>query len=362
MVDQADVRRWNATDAVPVAREARRMTKSLDNPINWSFPVGTLFRIRIRLHILFVFGAMVLLFQDYQAGAGLRGLLYGLGSVGMLFFIVLTHEFGHCFGARYSGGSADEILLWPLGGLAYTNPPHTPKAHLITVVAGPLVNVIYLILTGGVLITLGGAGLVPWNPFKPFSPAVYPATELEFWLVVFFALNYIILLFNLLPVFPLDGGRILQSVLWFRRGFVPATLLATGVGMVGAIAIGLVGLVGSIVMLLAIAFFGYFTCWQQRQMIKAGAYDMENEFGYDFSQGYTSLARSDAKARKRPTLMQRWRANRAAKLAKREADRLEERRLRIDAVLDKVHRDGVQSLTPKEKRLLEEETHRHRSS
>ncbi|MCH7765652.1 MAG: M50 family metallopeptidase [Acidobacteria bacterium] len=58
-------------------------------------------------------------------------------TAAILFVVVLVHEFGHCFGARYTGGEADEILIWPLGGLAYASPPHNAKAHMITTVAGP---------------------------------------------------------------------------------------------------------------------------------------------------------------------------------------------------------------------------------
>ncbi len=337
------------------------VARSLDNPINWSVPAGSLFNIRIRIHLLFILGAMVVLFQQLQADTGLRSVVHGFGTVALLFFIVLTHEFGHCFGARYSGGSADEILLWPLGGLAYTSPPHTAKANLITVLAGPLVNVVYLAITIPVLWMLGGAERIPWNPFTPFQASLPPGSELQYWLVVFFTLNYILFLFNLMPVFPLDGGRVLQCLLWFRRGFIPATLLATGIVMVGAIVIGLTGLITQVIMLLAIAFFGYFTCWQQRQIIKAGAYENENEFGYDFSQGYTSLNSNDAENERRPSLIQRWRAKRSARLAEREADRAEQRRRMIDAILDKVHASGVESLTPKERRILEDETQRHRS-
>ena len=109
-----------------------------------------------------------------------------------------------------------------------------------------------------------------------------------------------------------------------------------------------------------IALFGYFTCWQQRQMIKSGFFESESEFGYDFSRGYTSLGREETVERK-PSYWQRRRTAKALKLEQREADRLEEDRVQIDRILDKVHRDGIESLNPKERRLLEAETARHRS-
>ncbi len=338
------------------------MGSKLDNPINWSFKVGRLFGIDIRLHLLFIFGALVLLAAEIRDGLNWIALQYAVGQIIMLFGIVLAHEFGHCFGARFTGGDAREILMWPLGGLAYTSPPHTARANLITAAAGPLVNVLFLILTGAfVLVWLGTPAALPLNPFKPFVTAAPVMSSLHDWLVIFFTLNLIILLFNLAPVFPLDGGRILQCLLWPPRGYRDATNIASGIGMVGAIAFGVIGLFTREILLFAIAFFGYFTCWQQRQMLKAGMFDADNEFGYDFSQGYTSLERGEPRAERKPSYWERRRARREAEKARREAQRREEHRRLVDEILVKVHRSGIASLTPKERRILEEETNRQRT-
>lgn len=339
------------------------MSKSLDNPINWSFGVGSLFGIRLRVHFLFVLGGLVVIAQALARSEGAAGLGYGLGSLAMLFSIVLLHEFGHCFGARYVGGSADEILMWPLGGLASTNPPHNPRAHLITVLAGPAVNVVLLLITGAVLVTWTGTfASLPFNPFRPFETGLaIIAGGTLYWLVTFFTLNLFILLFNLAPVYPFDGGRILQCLLWRRKGFGPATLIATGVGMGGAIAIGVIGIFTEAMMLFAIAFFGYLTCWQQRQALKAGMYESENEFGYDFSGGYTSLNREDHAEKSKPSFLERRRAEKADRLALLETQRAEQRQKDLDRILDKVHTGGMQSLTPQERHTLEEETERKRA-
>jgi Zn-dependent protease len=334
----------------------------LDNPINWSFKVGRLFGIDIRLHLLFVFGALVLLAAEIRDGLNWIALQYAVGQIVMLFAIVLAHEFGHCFGARLTGGEAREILMWPLGGLAYTSPPHTARANLITAAAGPLVNVLFLIFTAAIVLAwLGTPAALPLNPFKPFVTAAPVTSSLHDWLVIFFTLNLILLLFNLAPVFPLDGGRILQCLLWPRRGYRDATNIASGIGMVGAIAFGVIGLFTREILLFAIAFFGYFTCWQQRQMLKAGMFDAGNEFGYDFSQGYTSLERGGQPAERKPSYWERRRARREAEKARREVQRREEHRRLVDEILEKVHRSGIASLTPKERRILEEETNRQRT-
>ncbi len=341
--------------------------RSLDNPINWSFPIGRLFGIAIRLHLFFVFGALWIVVQSLPAadsGMSLsRGLLYGGGTAAMLFAIVLLHEFGHCFGARYVGGTADEILLWPLGGLASVAPPHTPSANLVTVVAGPMVNVVFCAVSSFALVLwFGTAGAVPWNPLHPFTPvgAVGFPSEGQQWLLFFFGLNYMLLLFNLMPVYPFDGGRIFQCLLWPRKGFRNATMLASGVGMVGAIVLGLIGLLGGQYLLLGVAVFGYLTCYQQRQMLKMGAFESENEFGYDFSKGYQSLERGSERA-PRPSYWDRRRAAKALAREKRERQRLESLHQHVDAILAKVHDHGLDSLTPQERGILDEASHRQQA-
>ena len=342
----------------------KHRSRALDNPINWSFGVGRLFGIRIRLHVLFVLGGVFVLVSGLRSaaeGATLAGLGYGAGTFALLFLIVLLHEFGHCWGARRVGGSAEEILLWPLGGLAMVSAPHTPRANLITAVAGPMVNVVICLAIAVVLMAMTGSGwAVPWNPFA-FTRTGAPVTSsLQLWLVITFSVSYFILLFNLAPVFPLDGGRMLQCLLWPSKGYADATRLATGVGMIGAIGFGLLGVISGHYLLLFIAVFGYLTCWQQRQALKMGAFEAESEFGYDFSHGYTSLERDD-QPRRRPSYRERRRAARAERRAELEAEQLEQHRRRVDAILEKISESGKESLTPEERRVLELETERRRS-
>lgn len=331
-----------------------------DNPISWSLPMGRLFGVRIRVHLLFVLIAVVIV---VDLG---RGLIHGLAFVGILFGIILLHEFGHCFGARAVGGEADEILLWPLGGLAYTRPPHTPIGHLVTTIAGPLVNV----LICGACVTFlvidhpaHSLGIVSWNPFDLGSAFWYASmTETQLWVSHVFTISYVLLLFNLVPMYPLDGGRIFQSLLWFRIGYRRASLIACTAGMIGAIGVGLLGLLSNEVLLLGIAIFGYMTCWQQKQMLRAGDGFEESEFGYDFSKGYTSLDRSMSRTTKpkRPSLLQRWRQARAERRQQREHERRRTEEHMLDALLEKVHTEGLHSLTSSERRFLDHASQKRR--
>jgi len=347
-----------------------RFGKALDNPINWSFRVGRLFGIDIRVHIVFVICALVLVSMEMpKAGAAsmpLSKVLTGaLGTYAILFFIVLAHEFGHCYGARRTGGSADEILLWPLGGLAMVAPPHNPRAHMITTIAGPMVNVIFCLVAAVALVLwTGRLGGVPWNPLNPIWPVdstIHPTTG-QLWLMRFFGLSYILLLFNMLPVFPFDGGRVVQAWLWPRKGYERSLEIATGTGMVGAICLGLFAIfTGQVWLLLMLAIFGYFTCWRMRQELRMGAYREGGEFGYDFSQGYTSLDRGFDESQSKPGFFDRRRAKKAAAQAGRDRQREEEHQREVERILKKVSTDGIASVTAKERRFLQKETERKRA-
>lgn len=338
--------------------------KPMDNPINWSFKVGRLFDIDIRVHILFVLCAVFLIAMELPKGETASSvpistvLLHALGSYAILFGIVLLHEFGHCFGCRQVGGEAREILIWPLGGLASVAPPHNPSAHMVTTVAGPMVNVLICGLCSLAIVAwTGQLGAVPWNPLHPFTP-VSPVllSEGQWWLLQVYGLSYFILLINLLPVFPFDGGRILQAWLWPRKGYRASMELATGIGMGGAIVIGLASIFQAESLLLMIAVFGYITCWQTRRMAKYQEDFSDGGFSShgDFSDSW------DAPERK-PGYFERRRMRKASEQAERERNRLASVEHEVERILSKVSASGLASLSPPERRVLEEETKRQQS-
>jgi Zn-dependent protease len=165
-----------------------------------------------------------------------------------LFSIVLLHEFGHALACRQVGGTANRIVLWPLGGVAYVDPPPRPGATLWSIAAGPLVNVA---LTPVIL------GLQYFNRHA----GIYPTSDLSVLLGWILRINVGLFAFNILPIYPLDGGQILRALLWFVFGRARSLMIAVYVGFIGVI--GFVGVAVWLhsVWLGALAAFMLLNCW-----------------------------------------------------------------------------------------------------
>src|SRR5438552_4012755 len=135
------------------------------DPLTWSMPLARVFGITVRVHVLFPFVAVgIILREAFREQAPSNLWVEAAIVMGLLFVAVLLHEFGHCFGARLVDGDAHEILLWPLGGLAPVEVPHTPRANFVTALAGPVVNLLLCLVCGGLLVLLYDAE-PPWNLF-----------------------------------------------------------------------------------------------------------------------------------------------------------------------------------------------------
>jgi len=143
-----------------------------------------------------------------------------------LFVIIMLHEFGHASACRSVGGRADEILLWPFGGIAFVDPPTRPGAMLWSIAAGPLVNVALLPVFGSLTL------LVSYSLLPDVHVLLRSLT----------LINVGLLAFNLLPVYPLDGGQILGSLLWFIIGRTRSIVVTAVVGLVGVAGIAFLAL------------------------------------------------------------------------------------------------------------------------
>ena len=175
-----------------------------------------------------------------------------------LFGIVLLHEFGHALACRQVGGQADQIVLWPLGGVAYVSPPDRPGPQLWSIAAGPLVNVILIPVIMGVAWAVNASGVA--------------ATSNDFWtwLSTLATINFTILIFNLLPVYPLDGGQILRSLLWFGVGPRRSMLIATGIGLAGTAGFLALAFWWRSIWIGIMAGFIGMICWRSFQAARAG--------------------------------------------------------------------------------------------
>ena len=166
-----------------------------------------------------------------------------------------------------------------------------------------------------------------------------------------FWVNWVLLLINLIPAFPLDGGRMLQCLLWWRSDYRAGTLAAVVVGFIMMLMIILLSIVTAEPLVLCLAVFIFLACRQQWIMLETGG--EEGPFGYDFSQGYTSLEKDEPPApKKQPNFIQRWLQKRAALKAQKELEKREADEQRMDELLEKVQKLGLQALTDEERRFL----------
>lgn len=179
-----------------------------------------------------------------------------------LFAIVLMHEFGHALACRQVGGKADEIVLWPFGGVAYVQAPPRPGAQLWSIVAGPLVNVVLIPVFLVLPTILVATGLAP------------DSDNFWKWLYTLSLVNIVLLIFNMLPVYPLDGGQTLRSLLWFKIGPIRSLYYASALGLVGALGLLILAFRSQGIWLGIIVFLLGTHCWQAfkaaRQAISEG--------------------------------------------------------------------------------------------
>jgi len=166
-----------------------------------------------------------------------------------LFAIVTTHEFGHALACRQVGGNANQIVLWPLGGVAYVDPPQRPGAVLWSIVAGPLVNVALLPVLGGLYVLSNSLG---W---------AYAMPDLHEFLWIVMWTNFGLLVFNMLPIYPLDGGKILWALLWFPLGRARSLLVSVVLGFIGMIGFVAYGIHIGSTWFFVLAVFMFLNCW-----------------------------------------------------------------------------------------------------
>lgn len=331
---------WTDRDASPGQKWRAvwsRITGDAENPMAWGFGIGTVWGVRVRVSLWFVVFAIGQVVWSISLEA--VGPWFAAVEMGVLFTLVLLHEFGHVFACRAVGGTADDVLLWPLGGLAACHPPHNWRADLATTLGGPMVNVLLLPATSLGLWASGAGGAILFNPFDASATLGSLAGwgVIALWYAHF--LNIVLLGFNLLPMFPLDGGRVLHALAWARMDERRGRELAANVGLIAAIALGVLSLPGRQTHILGVAIFCGLVCWQERQRLRT---ESEILFGAPASPDETR--REEARLR----------------AEERRREREEREQAEVDRILAKIAASGMGSLTRKERRALELATKRRR--
>ncbi|MBX6746795.1 MAG: site-2 protease family protein [Acetobacteraceae bacterium] len=210
--------------------------------MGWSIPIGRIKGTEIRLHLTFLL-FLLWIGAAYYAQGGREAAIQGVAFMVLLFLCVVLHEFGHVLMARRYGVQTPDITLLPIGGVARLERiPEKPAQELAVALAGPAVNVV---IAGLIALALGG---VPSPETAAPQNAGAGLAGRLFWVNVFLAG------FNLIPAFPMDGGRVLRALLAWRMGYARATQTAASIGQFLAVGIGLLGLFGN-PLLLFIALF-----------------------------------------------------------------------------------------------------------
>lgn len=203
--------------------------------MKWSWTIGRLAGIELRIHATFLILLAWLALADYRASGTLSGAAVGVLFTLALFGSVLLHELGHAIAARRVGVSTRDITLLPIGGVARLERiPDKPKQELGIAVAGPAVTLLIALALGTSLRLAGLPAFVIEDTMIPGTVGVFVAELLR--------LNVALLVFNMLPAFPMDGGRVLRALLALRLDYERATDIAARVGRGFALVFGLVGL------------------------------------------------------------------------------------------------------------------------
>ena len=227
--------------------------------MGWSVSIGSIAGTAIRLHITFLMFLAWIFVSSYASG-GAEAAWTALVFMLLLFACVVAHEFGHIFMARRFGVATPTVTLLPIGGVAQLERiPEKPWEEFLVAVAGPAVNV----AIAAVLVLVFGASLDTANLTGMDKSSVGMLDRLA-------VVNVFLVLFNVIPAFPMDGGRVLRAALASRLGYVRATEIAATIGQFVAFVLGFLGLFGN-PLLIFIAIFVYLAAASEAQLVAVRA-------------------------------------------------------------------------------------------
>ena len=227
--------------------------------MKWSFRIVTILGTEVRIHATFALLLAFVAWQSMSQGGGVSAALESILLVCAMFTCVLLHEFGHVLAARRYGIQTPDITLLPIGGVArLERMPRKPSEELVVALCGPLVNVVI-----AAVIAIVSGVMIPHGPGATFMRAGH------FWMTLM-EWNMVMVFFNLVPAFPMDGGRVLRALLaMMTDDYTKATRWAAGIGQALAVLVVIwMVLAGAFQpMLLLIAFFVFFAAGQEAEQV-----------------------------------------------------------------------------------------------
>ena len=231
--------------------------------MGWSFRIGRIAGTDVKVHVTFLL-LLAWIALSSRADGGTTAAIASVVAMLALFACVLLHEFGHIFAAKRYGIHTPDVLLLPIGGVArLSRIPEEPRQEIVIALAGPAVN---LVIVAVLYIGLTAAGYSPWEWIRhPFSAIEGPP------LVSLMAVNLLLLVFNLAPAFPMDGGRVLRALIAMRLPYVRATRSAARIGQLLAMVGGLYGLFVSDISLMLVAGFVFLAAGAEAAAVETRA-------------------------------------------------------------------------------------------
>ena len=248
-----------------------------------SWRIATIFGIPIRLHWTLGLFFLFFIWFGYQQALGLESLLVIIGFIVSLFICILLHEFGHSLTAKRYGVQTRDIILSPIGGLArLENIPDKPIQEFKVAINGPIVNLIIASILAIILLVFN----LPFLPDIVDGVVSIGPNNFIQWLMY---MNIGVFLFNLIPAFPMDGGRILRSLLSIKIGRSRATFWASLLGKILAIAFAVYAVYAGYFMLLIIGPFVYFMAGQEYRQVLLSELMKETKIGSIIRETFTKV-------------------------------------------------------------------------
>jgi len=302
---------------------------------------------------------LALMIGVYLTKGAARDGWWGVGwmsiTMAILIVSILFHELAHCWMAYRLGGHAEKILLWPLGGLAFVEYDHGPWQQIKVAGIGPLSSIVLSVICYGVLWLTG----VAWDwglllPFDDWWPRGFSLVQI--FILHAARLNMLNALFNLcVPAYPLDGGQVLFGFLTLKYGRLRAAQAVSMIAIPIGVTLAILGFAQNELILGFIGVSVIFEAFQLRNLIRMG--ELESHPGYRGSSRSFDYMPDKPKEK---GWFARWRENRARKAMERESEKISEERAKVDAILDKVSREGIGSLSAAEKKILDDASRRGR--